>query len=118
MARTILTIQLKQARVFAVKDLTLGSVVVGSAMFARGSGLTQWDKAIARPKEQVDITRRYGAHTDITRRYGALVDITRRYGAHADLLNVIFYTNRILGWKFLHQKVRNFQHYQVCEKSA
>ena len=55
LARTILTIQLKQARVFAVKDLTLGSVVVGSAMFARGSGLTQWDKAIARPKEQVDM---------------------------------------------------------------
>merc|ERR1712150_12020 len=53
LGKTILTLQLKQARIFAVKDLTLGSVVLGPAMFAKGSGLTQWEWAIANPKEKV-----------------------------------------------------------------
>ena len=63
---TFLTVQLKQARLFALKgcrtqthvaeceriyflypDLTLGSVIIGSAMFARQSGLRQWERALS-----------------------------------------------------------------------
>ena len=70
---TFLTVQLKQSRLFAVKgglsfliitfseqlsnglhnnlsvsDLTLGSVIIGSCMFARHSGLKQWERAVTR----------------------------------------------------------------------
>ena len=60
---TFLTVQLKQSRLFAVKgdflaivnffhnsssDLTLGSVIIGSSMFARHSGLKQWERAVTR----------------------------------------------------------------------
>ena len=31
---------------FKFSDLTLGSIILGSGMFARGSGLRQWDKAV------------------------------------------------------------------------
>ena len=70
---TFLTVQLKQSRLFAVKgfdcdifkregifiielsDLTLGSVIIGSSMFARHSGLSQWEGATSRRlKEQVE----------------------------------------------------------------
>ena len=73
-SNTFLTLQLKQARVFTVKgkpgehkiwmpdifpisDLTLGSIVLGCAMFARGSGLRQWDKAVhCRNKDSIEET--------------------------------------------------------------
>lgn len=38
-----------------ILDLTLGSVIIGSAMFARHSGLRQWEGATSRRvKEQVE----------------------------------------------------------------
>ena len=64
-----LTVQLKQARLFALKghiiwleyfstnlqhsDLTLGSVIIGSAMFARHSGLKQWERALSCTKQHI-----------------------------------------------------------------
>ena len=34
----------------------LGQVVIGSMMFARGTGLNQWDRAVNSPKESIEST--------------------------------------------------------------
>ena len=52
-SNTFLTLQLKQARVFAVKDLTLGSTILGNTMFARGTGARQWDKAVKTSNKEI-----------------------------------------------------------------
>ena len=44
-------------RIMFVPDNSLGRTVVGCAMFARGSGLEQWDKAVhSRYKEVIQET--------------------------------------------------------------
>lgn len=47
-----------------MSDLTLGSVIIGSGMFARHSGLRQWEVATTRwLKEQVEETHTLHTHT-------------------------------------------------------
>ena len=36
--------------------MTMGTVVLGCQMYARGSGLSQWKKMLSKPKVQVEET--------------------------------------------------------------
>jgi hypothetical protein len=68
--QTFLTLQLRQAKQFPARgngekkknlsnayflqDVTLGSIILGSAMFSRGSGLRQWNRVVSKPKEKME----------------------------------------------------------------
>ena len=73
LSQTFLTLHLKQVKQFPVKgrqystqhykisthmicfsDVTLGSIILGSAMFSRGSGLRQWNRVVVKHKEKVE----------------------------------------------------------------
>ena len=39
---------------FPLSDLLMGSLTLGSAIHAKGSGLAQWVKAISHPMEKIE----------------------------------------------------------------
>ena len=41
---------------FYYTDLTLGSVIIGGAMFARQSGLSQWERAVSSQGSKQHVT--------------------------------------------------------------